>query len=505
MISDEGKTSKTDGILANDSNDNDLLQGLIQVQSEYVVNTLYPTLKEAIKLYLIEAQRNGHFQEFLSKQGLCSKSSEHDDPFKGYAFKTSQPTQRVDMSSKRSTFGATRFRSGSLPIDQNVQSFQSNFEPLECFKDILNELSKHKLQSNEDSNKFKTPVKPSESYLQSKRRSVFSRPYQTVLEMEEFNPPVYQKTQDQLEKLTNVLKNSFLTKNLTQFELKIIADAMFLKQFKRNELIIKYGDLGHEYFILDQGQIEVIVYKEGTDPNDPEIRKKIQNSRFIPPGVGFGEIALLYNDKRTASIRAAVDCNVWVLEGKVFKNIIIKSTIKRRNIELSFLDKVDLFAKLERYEKLKLIDGLEPKKYYQTDFIFEEGEDGDYFYIIEDGEVECLKNSQCEPLEYINVRNLKSGEHFGELALINNQKRSLSVRVISVECKVLRLNTDAFNRILGDINIQLRKNYDGEFDRKFSQLTPYILSRNTISTVIEDIEHEDQFKNMGDIEESLIR
>jgi len=57
----------------------------------------------------------------------------------------------------------------------------------------------------------------------------------------------------------------------------------------------------------------------------------------------------LYNDKRTASIRAAVDCDVWVLEGKVFKNIIIKSTIKRRNIELSFLDKVDLFSNLERY------------------------------------------------------------------------------------------------------------------------------------------------------------
>lgn len=47
----------------------------------------------------------------------------------------------------------------------------------------------------------------------------------------------------------------------------------------------------------------------------------------------------------------------------MFKNIIIKSTIKRRNIELSFLDKVDLFANLEKYEKLKLIDGLETKRF----------------------------------------------------------------------------------------------------------------------------------------------
>jgi len=50
---------------------------------------------------------------------------------------------------------------------------------------------------------------------------------------------------------------------------------MYLKKYSRNELIIKYGDLGHEYYILDKGQVEVIVYKDKTDPNDPDLRKKI--------------------------------------------------------------------------------------------------------------------------------------------------------------------------------------------------------------------------------------
>jgi cAMP-dependent protein kinase regulator len=101
------------------------------------------------------------------------------------------------------------------------------------------------------------------------------------------------------------------------------------------------------------------VYKDGTDPNDPDIGNHLAFSKFLKENVGFGEIALLYNDKRTASVRAAEDCDTWVLDGKVFKHIIIKSTIKRRNIELSFLDKVNLFKQLDRYEKLKLIDGLE--------------------------------------------------------------------------------------------------------------------------------------------------
>ncbi len=142
--------------------------------------------------------------------------------------------------------------------------------------------------------------------------------------MEEFVPPVYPKEEEQLTKLIDIFKNSFLTKNLSMYDLKLIADAMFLKSFERNDLIIKYGDLGHEYFLLDKGHVEVIVYKEGTDPNGQNLHKLIDFSKFMGPGVGFGEIALMYNAKRTASVRAATNCEAWVLDGTVFKNIIVK-------------------------------------------------------------------------------------------------------------------------------------------------------------------------------------
>jgi CRP-like cAMP-binding protein len=74
--------------------------------------------------------------------------------------------------------------------------------------------------------------------------------------------------------------------------------------------------------------------------------------------VGFGEIALLYNERRTATVRCVEMCDVWILDGNIFKKIVLRAVRLRRNIELSFLDKVPIFKHLDRYEKLKLVDGL---------------------------------------------------------------------------------------------------------------------------------------------------
>jgi len=64
----------------------------------------------------------------------------------------------------------------------------------------------------------------------------------------------------------------------------------------------------------------------------------------------------------------------------------------------------------------------------------------------------------------LHVRTLGEGEHFGELALINNDKRSLSVRVKSQKCRLLRLDRETFTRILGSIQNHLKKDYNKNFD-----------------------------------------
>jgi CRP-like cAMP-binding protein len=125
---------------------------------------------------------------------------------------------------------------------------------------------------------------------------------------------------------------------------------------------------------------------------------------------------------------------------------------------------------LNRYEKMKLLDGLETKYLPKGDFVFKEGDEGDAFYIIEEGTVECVKSD--DEGGFVKARDLFKGCHFGEIALINSSPRSLGVRSSSSLCKLLCLGRETFRRILGNIESLLQMNYDGNFDKKYSVNNP---------------------------------
>ena len=118
---------------------------------------------------------------------------------------------------------------------------------------------------------------------------------------------------------------------------------------------------------------------------------------------------------------------------------------------------------------MKLLDGLKIETYGKGEFVIKEGTPGNEFYIIESGEVDCLKlHTINDKRGFVLVRTLASGDHFGELAIIKNETRSLSVRAKS-DCKVLTMDRLTFQRILGSIEDKLRKDYDKEFDKKLKE------------------------------------
>ncbi len=72
-------------------------------------------------------------------------------------------------------------------------------------------------------------------------------------------------------------------------------------------------------------------------------------TKDLESGSSFGELALLYNEKRSATIEAVELCTTYVLDGSLFKGIVINSNIEKRTVKVGFLDQIKVLDSLDRF------------------------------------------------------------------------------------------------------------------------------------------------------------
>ena len=80
---------------------------------------------------------------------------------------------------------------------------------------------------------------------------------------------------------------------------------------------------------------------------------------ILPPGKVFGELAILYNCKRTATNKAATDCKLWAIERQCFQTIMMRTGLIRQAEHTAFLKSVPSFVNLPEDTLIKIADGLE--------------------------------------------------------------------------------------------------------------------------------------------------
>jgi cAMP-dependent protein kinase regulator len=76
------------------------------------------------------------------------------------------------------------------------------------------------------------------------------------------------------------------------------------------------------------------------------------------PGEGFGELSLLYNAPRAATITAKTDSVVWRLDRDTFNHIVKDAASKKRNQYESFLQSVKILSTMDPYERSQIADAL---------------------------------------------------------------------------------------------------------------------------------------------------
>ena len=115
---------------------------------------------------------------------------------------------------------------------------------------------------------------------------------------------------------------------------------------------------------------------------------------------------------------------------------------------MDLLRKTDLFKGLSK-EELGKITGISAKESYPVNQpIFAEGDHGDKFYLILNGEVRISKMIAGVGEEALKV--LKKGDYFGEMSLIDDEPRSAHAFSNSASAVVMVIDRHDFLKLLND-------------------------------------------------------
>ena len=115
--------------------------------------------------------------------------------------------------------------------------------------------------------------------------------------------------------------------SLDDGDLNTVIDAISAKNFGANETVITEGENGDVLYIVESGKLSCHKIIGGED-------KFLKN---FEAGDVFGELALLYNAPRAASIKSIEDSHLWVLDRNTFNNIVKVASQKKREKYESFL------------------------------------------------------------------------------------------------------------------------------------------------------------------------
>lgn len=165
-------------------------------------------------------------------------------------------------------------------------------------------------------------------------------------------------------------------------------------------------------------------------------------------GSSFGDLALMYNSPRAATIRAATSCVLWKLDRVFFRQAMVTSS-SNQNVQLcQFLSKIQLFENLGTASLNQLARSLTKQSYDDGALIIRQGEIGEQFFVIFKGSVKCTRTGDTG--EEIELVRLHEGEVFGERALIKKEPRAANVIALgNVECYYLDRNN--FTLMLGGL------------------------------------------------------
>ncbi|KAF1518582.1 UNVERIFIED_CONTAM: cGMP-dependent protein kinase 2, partial [Eudyptes pachyrhynchus] len=322
-------------------------------------------------------------------------------------------------------------------IAELTKELQSKCIQLNKLQDVVSTQGEHPLQPSPF--KVAPKIQVSADKRRGAKEGVSAEPTTQLYDLNRqatfsFEEARVRKDSSEKKLITNALnKNQFL-KRLEPHQIRDMVECMHERTFQQGSYVIRQGEPGNHIFVLKEGSLEVFQ------------QNKLLSS--IPVWTAFGELAILYNCTRTASVKAITNVKTWALDREVFQNIMRVTAQTRQEQYRNFLRSVSLLKNLPEDKLTKIMDCLEVEYYHEGDYVIREGEEGNTFFIIAKGKV-IVTQSTADHSQPQVIKNLHKGDYFGEKALISDDVRSANVIADEYNVECLVIDRETFNQTVG--------------------------------------------------------
>lgn len=220
---------------------------------------------------------------------------------------------------------------------------------------------------------------------------------------------------------------------LSDKQQETMADLMLQVSVQAGATVCEKGDAGETFYIVQEGVLEVMV-----DMGQSELTL----AKCLRAGDSFGELALLYNTPRKATVRAARDSVLWSITRPQFCVVMKLKSDQRVKRYLELVNTVPLLAdRLNKEERSVLADTLEEVFFVNGEEVVRQGEPGDTFFIVFEGECEVRVDGKVKA-------SIATGGYFGERALLDHEPRAATITISSETATLLALDSTSFDLIL---------------------------------------------------------
>ena len=212
---------------------------------------------------------------------------------------------------------------------------------------------------------------------------------------------------------------------LTASEKQTLIDCGSVHSAVIGETLCRQGEVDRRIFIIVMGEVEVT---EG-DGEDKVVLAHLKR------GEVFGEISALFESPRISNVNVCKPSVVLIIPGEVFEKVITgrselyHAILERYKSRLSetALRSVDLFRHIKSSALEPLINAASIIGISEGGVIVNEGEVGDYFYIIIRGTARVTHDVGGST---INLALMHSGDYFGEWSVLTGAPRAATVSAI---------------------------------------------------------------------------